>query len=75
MQLLGSSPKTFRGLNRDQSVIPADRCEARMPGKVCASNAEWLDETHVATEGGIKDSSGDIGLRRVVGEVEVPEDS
>jgi len=40
-----------------------------------SANAEWLDETRVATEGGIKDSSGDIDLRRVVGEVKVPEDS
>jgi len=30
----------------------ADRGEARIRGKVCASNAEWLDETRVLTEGG-----------------------
>jgi hypothetical protein len=32
----------------------ADRSEAHILGKVCASNAEWLDETRVVTEGGSK---------------------
>jgi hypothetical protein len=53
MNLSGSEELSIAAKAGDLKVTGhADRSEAHILGKVCASKAEWLDETRVLTEGG-----------------------
>jgi DUF4097 and DUF4098 domain-containing protein YvlB len=57
LNLSGSEELSIAAKAGDLEVTGhADRSEAHILGKVCASNAEWLDETRVVTEGGSKAS-------------------
>jgi DUF4097 and DUF4098 domain-containing protein YvlB len=53
LNLSGSEELSIAAKAGDLEVTGHDDLgEARIVGKVCASNAEWLDETRVLTEGG-----------------------
>lgn len=57
LNLSGSEELSIATMAGDLEVTgQADRSEAHIRGKVCASNADWLDETRVVTEGGSKAS-------------------
>jgi DUF4097 and DUF4098 domain-containing protein YvlB len=57
LNLSGSEELSIAAKAGDLEVTGnADLSEARIVGKVCASNEEWLDETRVLTEGGRKAS-------------------